>query len=83
MQTALDYLLEKLLADANRVLEVEAKTTELRTGPDGDLAGSDHNESGSPEKAVERELTSHEEQARTQPESHGQENGGPSNVSRD
>ena len=54
METALDYLLERLLAERDRVAEVDAKTTEVRTRPTGVLTSSDHNDLGSPEKHLER-----------------------------
>jgi hypothetical protein len=55
MQTALDYLLERLLAEPDRVPEVDAKTTKVsRTGPTDDLSSSDHNDLGSSEKHLER-----------------------------
>ena len=54
MQTALDYLLERFLAEAKQVMEVDAKTTEVRSGPSDDLTSSGDNEPGSPEKHLER-----------------------------
>ena len=54
METALDYLLERLLAERDRVSEVDAKTTEVRTRPTDVLTSSDHNDLGSPEKHLER-----------------------------
>lgn len=54
METALDYLLERLLAERDRVSEVDAKTTEVRTRPTGVLTSSDHNDLGGPEKHLER-----------------------------
>jgi hypothetical protein len=55
MQTALDDLLEQLLAEPDRAPEVDAKTTEVsRTGPTADLTSSDHNELGSSEKHLHK-----------------------------
>ena len=55
MQTALDYLLERLLAEPNRMSEVDAKTTEVsRTGSTDDLTNSDHSDLGISEKHLER-----------------------------
>jgi hypothetical protein len=34
------YLLERLLAEPNRLSEVDAKTKEVKTGPSGDLTSS-------------------------------------------
>ena len=84
MQTALDYLLERLLGESNRVSEADAKTTEVGTGPTDDLTSSDHNDLGSPREIPGKKLTSHEEkQSGTRPASHGEEGSKPSNVSRD
>jgi hypothetical protein len=57
METALDYLLERLLTEPDRVSEVDAKTTEVRTSPTDVLTGSDHNDLGSPEKTPGEKLT--------------------------
>jgi hypothetical protein len=50
MQTALDFLLERLLAEPDRVSKAETKTTEVTTGLTADLTSSDHNDLGGPQK---------------------------------
>ena len=54
MQTALDYLLERLLAKPNRPSEVDAKTKEVKAGPTGDLISSHDVNPGRPEKHLDR-----------------------------
>ena len=54
MKTALDYLLERLLAEPNRLSEVDAKTKEVKTGPSGDLTSSHDVDPGRPEKQLDR-----------------------------
>jgi len=49
MQTALDYLLERLLAEPDRLSEVDTKTTEVKTDPSDDLSSSHHNDLGGPQ----------------------------------
>jgi len=54
MQTALDYLLEWILAETNRLSEVDAKTKEVKTGTSGDLTHSHDVDPGRPEKPLDR-----------------------------
>jgi hypothetical protein len=54
MQTALDYLLEWILAEPNRLSEVDAKTEEIKTGPSGNLTSPHDADPGRPEKHFDR-----------------------------
>jgi hypothetical protein len=80
MQTALDYLLERLLAEPNRPSEVDAKTKEVKTDPSGNLTSSHDVDPGRPEKTLGQKLASREEeQSGARPASPGDEG----DVSRD
>ena len=54
MQTALDYLLEWLLAEPNRLPEVDATRKEVKTDPSGDLTNSHDVDPARPEKDFDR-----------------------------
>ena len=58
MQTALDYLLEWILAEPNRLSEVDAKTKEVKPGPSADLTSSYDVDRGRPEKTLGHKLAS-------------------------
>ena len=84
MQTALDYLLEWILAEPNRLSEADAKTKEVKPGPSADLTSSHDVDRGRPEKTLGQKLASHEEeQSGTRPANPDKEGSGAGDVSRD